>query len=199
MSSSRTWSPLLDRERAQLLEDSVLEIAAALQAMNQPISHPGQDQDAWAFEGPHLGGGAPGIAAFFGYLAASELLPEARDLAFGQLDIAIDAASRVPMGPSLFTGFSGIGWALEHVSKMLGSPEDLNGEIDAAVEKYVSHSPWREDFDLISGLVGIGVYCLERSSASATRSLELIVDRLRELAEPFDAGVRWLTGPGLFL
>jgi hypothetical protein len=105
------------------------------------------------------------------------------------------------MNPSLYSGFTGIGWAARHVMEMLGeSSSDLTEELDLAVEQYVSHSPWKEDYDLISGLVGYGVYCLEQGgSPPAQRALAHIVERLYELAERSDDEARWFTRPELLV
>jgi lantibiotic modifying enzyme len=56
-------------------------------------------------------------------------------------------------------------------------------------------------YDLISGIVGIGVYFLERlqsprAAPVASDCLALIVERLAELASHSSAGTTWLTNPG---
>jgi hypothetical protein len=54
------------------------------------------------------------------------------------------------------------------------------------------------DYDLVSGLVGLGVYALERlPRPRARRALELIVDRLAELSETRPDGTTWHTPPHL--
>jgi hypothetical protein len=55
---------------------------------------------------------------------------------------------------------------------------------------------WRGDYDLIAGLVGLGVYALERRvRGSRSDLLEVIVDRLSERAQPAEPGVAWWTQP----
>src|SRR5262249_2093599 len=63
-------------------------------------------------------------------------------------------------------------------------------------------SPWKDDYDLISGLVGFGVYALERMTpgADATRlaavvCLERVINRLAETAEHRAEGITWWTNP----
>jgi hypothetical protein len=57
---------------------------------------------------------------------------------------------------------------------------------------------WNGLYDLVSGLVGVGVYALERLPVeSGRRLLELVVDALEELAEPADPGITWYTRPEL--
>ena len=193
------WTPLLDKDRAQAAVASLHEITAELQAALETHKQVQQRQQPYS-SNAQLGEGAAGIAVFFAYLEASGFLAGARDLALEYLNVSIDALTSQPMDPSLFSGFTGISWAVQHVSNLLGNASDDLTEIDLVLEKFVSNSPWKQDYDLIVGLVGIGVYCLERSgSAAAARSLELIVDRLYELAERGEEGVRWFTKPELLI
>ncbi|HSE37722.1 MAG TPA: lanthionine synthetase C family protein, partial [Blastocatellia bacterium] len=117
------------------------------------------------------------------------------------LQRAINALSAPDIWPSLYGGFTGIAWAVEHLKGRLIDQEDegTNEEIDEALKEYVGHSPWNDDYDLINGLVGFGVYALERQSASASvvSCLERIVERLKETAEYNADGVTWLTRPYL--
>ena len=182
-------------EKADSLLRSVREIAAVLQgglATDLPSSS--------EFLIPYLGHGAAGFAVFLAYAYATGTVANARESALKYLEIAINKVVQEPMGPSLYSGFTGIAWAAEHVADLLGeSADDLNAEVDSVVKDYVSKSPWIHDFDLINGLVGLGVYGLERrKSSSADLALEMIVERFYELAEHTEDGVRWFTSPDLF-
>jgi len=148
-----------------------------------------------------LGEGAAGIAVFFAYLHHTGMRSGARETAFQFLEIATDALANQPMEPALFSGFTGVGWAARHVNELLGnSANDLTEELDLALEKYVSQGPWKQDFDLISGLAGFGVYCLEQSgSVAAHRALTLIVERLDEIAEHTGSETTWFTPPELLI
>jgi lantibiotic modifying enzyme len=189
---------LLQESAATAALASIHEIADALEAeiekIRQEAAVPAPPQHyTSAYQ---LGEGAAGIAVFFAYLHRTGVRP-ARQMAFDYLDIAIEALATQPMGPSLYSGFTGVGWAARHVTELMGeSSGDLTEELDMALEKYVSQSPWKEDYDLISGLTGFGVYCLEQTgSAAARRALEQIVERLDELAERSGDEVRWFTRP----
>lgn len=185
---SNQWNPLLEGHQSQAALASINEIAAALTAHLQQQ----------AVVEPYLGEGAAGIAVFFAYLDVAGF-PAARDLAGAYLELAIEALALQPMAPSFFSGFSGVAWAAQHVSTLFGnSTQDLSTEIDLALETYLSHSPWHEDYDLINGLIGLGIYCLERSSSLvAVRCLELIVEQLEELAQPSKGGLCWFTSSDL--
>lgn len=185
------WQPLLDPEEAHAARTSVNEIAAAL-------IHHLRDQQQSAKWKPYLGEGAAGIAIFFAYLCAAGFFEE-QSLALEYLNISTDAVASQVMQPSLFSGFSGIAWAALHISDVLGhSPDDSDEEIDGALEIYLGRSPWEGDYDLINGLAGLGVYFLERrGSPLAVHCLELIVERLGELAQSGNDEVHWFTVPQL--
>ena len=71
----------------------------------------------------------------------------------------------------------------------------------SALVEHVGLSPWRGHYDLISGLVGFGVYALERLPRAGGREcLERVVARLAETAERRpDGTVTWRTGPDLLI
>lgn len=140
------------------------------------------------------------------------------DAAMRHLDVAIEAMATQPMGAGLYSGFPGIAWAVTHIDEALGaiaggaaegdgdgSPDDPDGDgddggadIDLALLDLVRTQPWRHDYDLISGLAGMGVYALERRRhAGAQACIGAILDRLDELAERQAAGVTWHTAPAL--
>ena len=77
----------------------------------------------------------------------------------------------------------------------LGDETDF-ASIDHAVLDVVSRGTSHEEFDLIVGLVGLGLYALERWPAhSGVDCVERIVSRLGELAERPVGGVAWRTHP----
>jgi hypothetical protein len=79
-----------------------------------------------------------------------------------------------------------------------GEQDDGGDAIDHALLDLVRTQPWRHDYDLISGLAGMGVYALERLRHPAAHAcLAAIIDRLDELAERQPAGVTWHTAPAL--
>lgn len=108
------------------------------------------------------------------------------------------AAAR--MGPSFYGGFAGIGWATAHLERQLFESDSWNSTetIDEALAVYVGRPGWRREYDLISGLVGLGVYALERLPAPcAVACVEGIVDRLEEISERTGEGIVWHTAPEL--
>ena len=143
-----------------------------------------------------LGGGQAGIALFYAYLANALSSEEHSEQSLRCLEWAIEALEAVPMKPSLFRGFTGVGWSTAHLERLLsGSAEaDAGDDLIPVLKEYLEQSPWEADFDLIDGLVGFGVYALERlPKPQAFECLELAVDRLEEISERAAEGVTWFT------
>ncbi len=191
LDSSPAWCPLLDGDDAD-------RAAAAVTAIAEGISgSPGPAGSQVAA----LAGGDAGIALFFAYLARARPGEGYDQAAARHLDWAIDALASAPQLPSLYSGFTGVAWVAEHLQDGAAAEEDdddPNSEIDEALHGHLGQSPWRRDFDLTTGLVGFGLYALERwSRPAAVECLERVVDRLEELAEPRPAGLAWHTRPEL--
>ncbi|HEY8075949.1 MAG TPA: lanthionine synthetase C family protein [Labilithrix sp.] len=103
---------------------------------------------------------------------------------------AIDGAlRRIPPSPSLFSGFTGIAWAAHLI---VGDGEDPVEAVDYALLDRLE--AWSGPYDLVEGLVGVGVYALERlPRKAARRMLARVVARLDEAppheGERVDLGV----------
>jgi lantibiotic biosynthesis protein len=156
-------------------------------------------------------------AVLFGYMAAIRNDAAWETRATDALNQAIESAeARRTRG--LYGGLCGIGWAVEHVPAILRTegdiepklsddqvaPEDepdLVADIDDAVLRELRSVPpgeWLGQYDLISGLVGYGVYFLERyPRATAREGLELILWHLEALATKTKDGLSWFSPPRL--
>jgi lantibiotic modifying enzyme len=172
------WRPLLDGSERR---EALAVIHACAQAIwEQPRSRSDLNQ------------GDAGWALFYAYLARAGFGDFSR--AQQLLDGAIDAIASKPMTPDLYTGLSGIAWTAEH----LYDEDDGGGanDIDTALVDLVSRKPWTAAYDLVGGLVGYGVYALERHGRGAGPGiLEHLVARLGELATRLGDGLSWLTPP----
>ena len=178
------WRPLLSGESKERAEAAVIEVAGALAGADVILP-------------ASLGSGGPGLAILFAYLARARPGEGHEERAGIFLDAAIDAVAGAHVDASLYAGFTGVAWATEHI---LGeSPDDdPNEAIDEALIALLEQSPWRDETDLISGLVGLAVHALERlPRPSGRRCLELILDRLDETAERRDGRATWRTPPEL--
>lgn len=179
-----TWSAVLEGEAAARAQAAVDAVAAET-GLDAPL--PARNQ------GPGLAGGAAGIALFFEYLDRARPGAGYGEIAQQRLERAINA---LPVhSPSLYGGYTGVSWSVEHLQGSLEEEdEDPNEEIDATLLALLRPSPWEEHFDLVGGLAGFGVYALERlPHPSAAACLELLVERLAEIAEPRPGGIAWNT------
>lgn len=194
-----SWRPLLTGDLAARASEAVEAIAAALP--EAPITPPAgitpEGVVAWRSS---LASGRTGQALFYAYQALQ--VPDddgPADLALAFLDQAAEGAAAVPMTESLYSGFPGIAWAAEHLQGRIleAGEEDANLGIDEALLQLLSASPWPGEIDLINGLVGLGVYALERGHRpTAVQCLERIVDELARAAERGPEGAAWFSPPG---
>jgi hypothetical protein len=147
---------------------------------------------------PSLAGGTAGLAVLHGYLAQAGLGPESEAVARRCLRHATAAMAERPGSASLYSGLTGVGWAISHLRPRWPGRDDEHNlvEIDEVLLDHLDQSPWSGEYDLIEGLVGFGVYALERlPRPGATACLGRVVDRLAETAEPQGNGVTWWTDP----
>jgi lantibiotic biosynthesis protein len=186
---STEWKPLLQGDLAEQARQAVQEIASAL-----PTVTPGEVQSS------SLAGGLTGEALFYTYLALHNGDESAAERAAQLVEQAAETLAVQPLPPNLYTGFAGVAWAMEHLRGRLfeedSEEDDPVQEIDEALAIPLQRSPWPGDYDLISGLVGIAVYALERLPRPAAKSLlSSIVDRLSERADISEEGAAWFTRP----
>ncbi len=183
------WQPILDGiARDQALE-AIQTIAAELNPLQFHSSSPKQTQQP------------AGLALFFGYLARVFPDAEYRSIALEWLDQAIDTLTTETLPPFLYEGFTEVAWVVEHLQQPGIGPDadlDLNEEIDEVLIEHLNQSPWNADYDLLRGLVGFGVYGLERHARpTGQECLEKVLDRLEETAQEVQEGLSWFTGPAI--
>lgn len=191
MSDSTPWTPIFPPATA----DRALEVAAEIAADLRDASDPQR--------GPSLAGGDAGFALFFTYLDQAVPGRDYDEIAMERLERAIEVTAEIQTFPGLYSGFSGVAWTLEHLRGRLfedSEDEDPGDDVVAALTEHVSLTPWRADYDLISGLVGYGVYALERMPRpGGWKCLEQVVARLAETAERVPQGITWRTTPELMI
>ena len=190
--SPSPWRPILPPESAgralRVAEEIAADLRSRLAASSRDMS-------------PSLAGGAAGLALFFSYLDPARPGEGYDDLAMELLEQAVTATAESPLPPGLYSGFSGVAWTMEHLRGRLYEDEDgedAGEEVATALVEHVGLTPWRGHYDLISGLVGFGVYALERlPRPGGEECLRRVVARLSETAEHGPQGITWLTGPEL--
>jgi len=151
-----------------------------------------QAEEDWA--APHVSGGAAGVALFFAYLHAADGRAEAADRALEALDLSTTALSRRQLQPALYSGFSGIGWVVAHLTRELFDGDgDLALEVDGALRQLLSEVNERPPFELLGGLAGYGTYVVERFPTAD------VADLLSRIVELLDASRdetgTWFTNP----
>lgn len=177
----RPWTPILVGEPAQAARRAVHELADALDAFDAPL-------------GPSLADGHAGLALLEGYLARTSPGQGHVERMMRHIDAALEALAEVPSDPSLFTGFTGVGWTLQHLHSLVPGLDD-DDVIDEVLASCLERAPWPY-IDLVRGLVGFGTYALERAPhPAAVKILGRVLARLSESAERGPNGAAWLTPP----
>jgi lantibiotic biosynthesis protein len=144
-----------------------------------------------------LASGSAGLAVCNGQLARTRSRRQAADAACMHLEAATGVLATEPLTSSLYSGFTGIAWAVELVDRLLGTEgEDRNGDIDEAVTRLLPRYPEQAPYDLINGLAGLGVYALARwPRPGAAQCLLGVVEQLARRARHDRDGVYWWTPP----
>jgi lantibiotic modifying enzyme len=173
------WTPLLEENQRSRVLEIARDVAVALRA--------GSGREL----GPSLASGKAGLALFFAYL--DQALPDEGydDVAAEHLESAVAALGDLGGGTSLYAGAFGVGFAMQHLSYLF--EEEADDPLDALdAHALSSMDPAPDEYDLVGGILGLGVYALERlPRARARETLERVVERLFVTAERHDAGLAW--------
>jgi hypothetical protein len=179
------WQPILEGDLKDQAQETVTTILEALSTLESELD-----------SSPSLAGGTSGLAILHGYLAQTGRGQNHSAVAVRCLRRATAAVADHPGSASLYGGLTGVGWALAHLQGRLPGldGEDELAEIDQVLGEHLDQSPWPDTYDLIDGLVGFGVYALERGpGAGAVTCLERAIERLAETAEHRSDGITWLS------
>ncbi|HKQ62733.1 MAG TPA: lanthionine synthetase C family protein [Candidatus Polarisedimenticolaceae bacterium] len=181
------WRPILPAAAARSALDCAKSIGAE-------ILERGPIQDV------SLHDGVSGVAVFLTHLGLACGEERYLNAAVDWLGAAVDGVATSRTNPGLITGFTGVGWAVEHLRGRAFEPngEDPNAELDTAllelVGPVIAGEPWPGGFDLMTGFTGFGIYALERlRRPSAAELLRRVVLCLEATAECHEAGLAWHT------
>jgi lantibiotic biosynthesis protein len=222
---NQPWKPVLEGKLAQDARTAVEAIADALRvgniedcqeaviqaSMASVRETPVQPQDLHAPKAS-LASGAAGIALFWAYLANATQRDTDAERAAACLDAAIATVAHYPMSESLYGGYTGVAWVVEHlnhrffggdrdgnadVNDQAGDEDDVQETLDHAVCQVLQTASELDEFDLISGHVGQGIYGLERlPHPAALTCLKAVVERLQTRAVHPSPGLKtWYTPP----
>ena len=190
--ATQPWVALLDGVDAEDAVAVVKEIAAAL-------TSPETFAEVRS-SGASPADGKGGVALFFA--AIGEALEDRAAMAVADelLDLAIDEISNADqMETGLYGGTLGLAWTLSRLQGVLVEPDDSVSDADELVARVLTADPWPGQYDLVQGLVGLGVFCIERLPRPIARqSLETVVAHLGRMAEAAPEGLRWRTTPAMF-
>jgi lantibiotic biosynthesis protein len=180
--STASWAPILEDDEAR----------NALRIVKGVV----RDLEAFQDERPDhsLGRGLAGRAVLFSYLAEtvepSELYLD-RAYAFLAEALMLAGTSRTI---GLGEGTVGVAWAVLHLRDRLsfGDAADSVAELDDFLLDQVG--AWPASYDLLQGLVGMGIYALEGEANPRRQELaERVTRRLLEVATTTSDGVSWFT------
>ena len=179
------WRPLIvDAGRRATIAKVIGEIVAALEVWRRDHA-PGFEDDA-------------DYATLRIYAATDDTVPDPDDEAGRALSAAI-AGIGDRHAPGLYGGAARIAFAVGHLSD--GDDADTACEmIERSLLRFLARQG--DNYDLISGLVGVAVPVLQRiSGGKATPASEEvargILQQLEHLARPMPTGVAWFTPPTL--
>jgi len=209
------WHPVLDGDLHDRAREAIAAIAAEL-ARSWPAGSTSTIEDpVRPISGHCLADGESGQALFFAALA--EVEPDRGGPGIAHIERAIDQLSGDTALADLYSGFTGVAWAIDHLrGRLLAEDmEDTNEDIDHALAQHLTQTPWRRAYDLTSGLAGLGLYALERlrmpearaeteppapqargagpGNRQAVTCLERVIDRLDEIALRRPDGITWHT------
>lgn len=188
--ASRWEAVLRDDDRTQALKivrDLSYEVVKRMRA-------DGSDVFSAHMANPSLGIGAAGVALFLAYAADALEDPQIGEGAVEAMERALKQLPSVRSNVSLIDGVVGVAWVVDHLAPWLGIDDDPNRSMDELVLRRLRLPAGAGSFDLVTGLVGLGVYLLARlPSAAADEGLQLIVRRLQECGVDDGGGLYWQT------
>ncbi|MEO8550135.1 MAG: lanthionine synthetase LanC family protein, partial [Kofleriaceae bacterium] len=153
-----TWRPLLDGALADQASAAVLDIARAIASGE---GNPAKVTDR---------------TLFWAYMAGAfddGWIADAYDRAVAEL---VEDTPRWFAELGLYSGAACVGFTIAHVSEP-GAADASLAAIDEVIADALAVEAWTRDYDLISGLAGIGIYLLERGDVAAV-AIDRVVDHL---------------------
>jgi lantibiotic biosynthesis protein len=143
-------------------------------------------------------------ALFYAYLAEASHDASYFEKSICWLNEALDRMQDGGWTLGFFEGICGLGWSVQHVTRLLPGSwhgqeeavEDALAEQDRILLEMLSEGEWTMPYDLGRGLVGVGVYFVERMPATRAQvALKLVLSHLDALSEETATGLRWTTPP----
>jgi lantibiotic modifying enzyme len=145
-----------------------------------------------------LSWGLPGRALFFAYAALRANSQALLNVAIESLATSTNSMAKFVFPPHLFAGYLGIGWVARHVARLI-DPTHVSAADSVESELAVSLAHYEDGsvYELTRGIVGAGVFILERDPLSPLGEtlISTILDRLEAWAEWCGNMVVWRRTP----
>jgi lantibiotic modifying enzyme len=206
--SHANWQPVLLGDKAIVARELALDLANRIRRAERVrvklTDVPDWHSRAGLLDRSHefsLSSGVAGNALLFAYCHDQWPSEGFADFSRENLHAAIEGLESLSGRVDLWDGFTGIAWVVDHLSRhfphIVGSSEsDPNEEIDEALVAILENDSSELHYDLVSGIVGIGVYGLDRGDGATPREIvRLVIETLRRTAERDAHGTYWRT-PG---
>lgn len=149
--------------------------------------------EQWSNQPPAISGWWGGAILHLAYHQQVERSAEREEAVGNLLDVGLSAAGGCRF-PSFYGGLSGLGWGMEHVSRLMGDEIELD-DLDEWLCTVVERGAVR-DQELIGGLAGIGFYGLERVRHEKARQLVArVILTLERQARLQINGLAWHKAP----
>lgn len=186
------WQPITDADSREAAWSVVEEIDRCLSDHLRT-----GDAGSVRQRNPTLAGGTSGLALFFAYLDAARPGSSAGERALEVLDQAIDDLAEGELASPLYSGFTGVGWVVEHLTReFFDGDDDMTAAIDEGLAGILAEPSLLKPYELMRGVAGFGTYLLERlPHPGAAELLPRVLDHLERAAERSPAGCTWYTHP----
>lgn len=155
---SEGWEPLLGGAAADRAVEIVRGIASELGA-RPPLAGRGLE-------------GAAGQAVFLAYAEAAGIVEGGRPEP--ALESGLEGLSEGGLPLGLWSGYTGLRWALAH----LAAGDELVAQLDEGIAAALATAPWTGPRDVYYGLAGIALAYAGDRSAAASRIIEGVVSHL---------------------
>lgn len=127
---------------------------------------------------------------FHAHAAVAGIVPDGMQTCAALVEQGLDRATRWNV-PGLYGGWAGLGWITTHLH---ADDDFVASHADRVLTAALTTWPASVGYDLIRGLVGVGVYFLERiPRGSAIRGLTMVLDTLEATTSDSDRGTTWFT------
>ncbi|WP_018616400.1 lanthionine synthetase C family protein [Segetibacter koreensis] len=141
--------------------------------------------------------GKAGITLLFAYLSKVFPREEYGQITMDYLDELADCLANDGLHYNMSWGVAGIAFVFQHLRNMglLDADDDLNlSQLDSFIDCGLDYDFKSGNWDPLHGIVGLGIYFLERNKETGEKKyLEKVVDLLADMSVPIGNHWVWIT------